>query len=98
MSHSVPLVTARSSKEIDEIAYRIVEVFQPEAVRMLTWFDVERYMEFELKKQTGVEPVYRVLGEGLEGFISIEKMLCVICDNAANHGGDDMKRRRLRAT
>ena len=50
MSHSVPLVTARSGKEIDEIAYRLVEAFQPEAVRMLTWFDVERYMEFELKK------------------------------------------------
>jgi hypothetical protein len=98
MSHSVPLVTARSGKEIDGIAYKLVEAFQPQAVRMLTWFDVERYMEFELKKRTGMEPVYRLLGGGLEGFISIEKMLCVICENAANHGGDDVKRRRLRAT
>jgi hypothetical protein len=98
MSDSVPLVTARSGKEIDEIAFKLVEAFQPEAVGMLTWFDVERYMEFELKKRTGVEPVYRLLGEGLEGFISIEKMLCVICEHAANHGGDDVTRRRLRAT
>lgn len=98
MSYSVPLVTARSGKEIDGIAYKLAEAFQPEAVRMLTWFDVERYMEFELKKRTGVEPVYRPLGGGLEGFISIEKMLCVICEHAANHGGDDVKRRRLRAT
>lgn len=98
MSYSVPLVTARSGKEIDEIAYKLVEAFQPEAVRMLTWFDVERFMELELKTQTGVEPVYWPLGEGLEGFISIEKMLCVICSNAARHGDVDMKRRRLRAT
>jgi len=98
MSYRVPLVKARSSKEIDEIAFGLVEAFQPEAATMLTWFDVERYMEFELKQKTGVEPVYRPLGGGLEGFISIEKMLCVICEHAANHGDDDVKRRRLRAT
>jgi hypothetical protein len=98
MAHSVPLVTARSGKEIDEIAFKIVEAFQPGAVRTLMTFDVERYMEFELKKQTGVEPVYRPLGGGLEGFISIEKMLCVICSKAADHGNDVIQRRRLRAT
>ncbi len=62
MSHSVPLVAARRGKEIDDIAFKLVEAFQPEAVRMLTKFEVEKFFEFELKKQTGVEPVYRPLG------------------------------------
>jgi len=98
MSHSVPLVAARRGKEIDDIAFKLVEAFQPDAVRMLTKFEVEKFFEFELKKQTGVEPVYRPLGEGLEGFLNIAAMECVIYSNLAEYGDDDVKRRRLRAT
>lgn len=98
MSHSVPLVVGRKGKEIDDIAFKLVEAFQPDAVRMLKKFEVEKFFEFELKKQTGVEPVYRSLGGGLEGFLNIAAMECVICSNLAEHGDYDMKRRRLRAT
>lgn len=98
MLHSVPLVMPRRGKEIDNIAFKLVEAFQPDAVKMLTKFDVEKFFEFELKKQTGVEPVYQPLGYGLEGLTNIETMKCIICANAANYGESDMKRRRLRAT
>lgn len=98
MSHSVPLVAGRKGMDIDDIAFKLVEAFQPDAVRMVTKFEVEKFFEFELKKQTGVEPVYQPLGYGLEGLINIEAMKCIICANAANYGESDMKRRRLRAT
>lgn len=98
MSHSVPLVAARRGKEIDAIAFKLVQAFQPDALQRVTSFDVEKFFEFELKKQTGVEPVYQPLGSGLEGLINIEAMECIICANAADYGGNDMKRRRLRAT
>lgn len=98
MSHSVPLVRARSIKEIEDIAYKLVEDFQPDAVKMISPFEVEKFFEFELKNQTGVEPVYRTLGEGLEGYTDSEKMECVICSTLADYGEDDVQRRRLRAT
>jgi hypothetical protein len=98
MSHSVPLVSARSGKEIDEIAFKLVEAFQPNATRMVTKFDVEKFFEFELKKQTGVEPVYRPLGAGLDGYTDSAKMVCIICADLAEYGEDEVKRRRLRAT
>lgn len=98
MSHRVPLVKARSSKEIDEIAFKIVQAFQPDAVRMVTKFDVERFFDCELERQTGVEPVYRQLGEGLEGYTDAAEMKCIICSDMAEYGEDEAKRRRLRAT
>lgn len=98
MSHSVPEVTARKGVEIDEIAFALVEAFQPNAVKMLTKFEVEQFFEFELKKQTGVKPMYRPLGEGLEGFLNVEAMECVICASAAEYGENGVKRRKFRAT
>src|SRR3954467_11077639 len=98
MSHSVTLVSARSGKEIDEIAFKIVAAFQPEAVRMVTKIDVERFFDCELESRTGIEPLYQPLGEGLDGYTDSAEMKCIICSDLADYGEDDVKRRRLRAT
>lgn len=99
MPHSVTLVRARSAKEIDEIAFRLVVAFQPDAVKTITTFDVERFFDCELESQTGMEPVYRPLGGGgVDGYTDSAEMKCVICSDLANYGKEDTQRRRLRAT
>jgi hypothetical protein len=98
MPHSVPLVKPRNAKEIDEFALGLVAAFQPGALRTVTKFDVERFFDCELEGQTGVEPVYQSLGEGLDGYTDSAEMKCVISSELANHGNDDVQRRRLRAT
>lgn len=98
MSHSVPLVAARKGREIDEIAFGIIAAFQPDAVKMVSKFDVELFFDCELEKQTGVKPDYLPLGKGLEGYTDSEKMECIICSELTEYSDDQMKRRRLRAT
>ena len=98
MTHSVSVVRPRTAKEIDELAFGLVASFQPEAVRLVTKFDVERFFDCELERLTGIEPDYLPLGEGLDGFTNSEDKRCVICADLADYGEDDVKRRRLRAT
>lgn len=98
MPHSVTLVKARSAKEIEEFALSLVTTFQPDALRMVTKFDVERFFDCELESQTGVEPVYRSLGAGLDGYTDSAELKCVICAELTDYGDNDVQRRRLRAT
>ena len=48
MPHRVTLVRSRSAKEIDGFAFQLAAAFQPDAVRMVTPFDVERFFDCEL--------------------------------------------------
>jgi hypothetical protein len=98
MSHSVTKVRARSAKEIDELAFSIIVSFQPDAAKMVTKFDVERFFDCELEYRTGIEPVYLPLGRGLDGYTDSAEMKCVVCSELAQYGSDDVQRRRLRAT
>jgi len=98
VNHSVPIAKARSGKEIDALALNLVKAFQPEVLRKVMAFDVERFFDCELKTQTGVEPVYRPLGERLLGYTSIIDMECVICSKLVDEAKDDVDRRVLRAT
>lgn len=98
MPHSVTLVRPRSGKEIEEFAVGLVAAFQPEALRTVTKFDVERFFDCELESQTGVEPTYHSLGEGLDGYTDSAELKCVICAELTNYGDNDAQRRRLRAT
>lgn len=98
MSHTVPTVRPRRASEIEKIAYNIVAAYQPDAVKMITKFDVEVFFDCELEKQTGVAAVYKSLGNGLDGYTDTEKMECVICEGLTEYGEDEVKRRRLRAT
>jgi Zn-dependent peptidase ImmA (M78 family) len=98
MSHSVPLVRPRSAKEIDDLAFDLIRAFQPDAIKMITKFDVERFFDCELEGQTGIEPVYESLGDKLDGYTDSAEMKCIICRELAEYGEDDVQRRRLRAT
>ena len=55
MSHSVTLVRPRSGKEIEAVAVSLIAAFQPDALKTVTKFDVERFFDCELELQTGVE-------------------------------------------
>jgi hypothetical protein len=98
MSHSVTLVRPRRADEIDELAFKLVADFQPDAVRMVTKFDVERFFDCELERQTGIIPDYLPLGKGVDGYTDSREMKCIICADLARYGEDDVQRRRLRAT
>lgn len=98
MPLSVPLATARRGKDIDALALDLIKAFQPDVLKMVMSFDVERFFECELKQRTGVEPDYQPLGGGLLGYTDIEEMKCVICSNMASDIKNDSNRRLLRAT
>jgi hypothetical protein len=98
MSHSVTLVSPRSAREIDDLALGLITSFQPIALKSVSKFDIERFFDCELESLTGVEPVYRSLGKGLDGYTDSEEMKCVICTELTDYGNSEMLRRRLRAT
>ena len=98
MPHRVTLVRSRSAKEIDGFAFQLAAAFQPDAVRMVTPFDVERFFDCELESRTGIEPVYLSLGDGLEAYTDSAELKCIVCSDLANYGNNDTGRRRLRAT
>jgi hypothetical protein len=98
MSHSVTLVRPRSAREIDDLALGLITTFQPTALKSVSRFDMERFFDCELESLTGVEPVYRPLGKGLDGYTDSEEMKCVICTELMDDSSSDMARRRLRAT
>jgi hypothetical protein len=98
MPHRVTLVRSRSAREIDDFAFELAAAFHPEAVRMVTPFDVERYFDCELECRTGIEPVYLSLGEELEAYTDSAELKCIVSSELANYGQDVMQKRRLRAT
>lgn len=97
VNHRVPLATARSGQEIDAVALHIVTAYQPEVLKTPMPFNVERFFDCELKDQTGVEPDYQPLGDGLLGYTNIEDMKCIICSRLADET-DVVTKRILRAT
>lgn len=88
----------RSGREIEEIAYNLIKNFQPEAVRFVLSFDVEGFFDLELEDQTGIEPVYKNLPDGLDGFTDSENMKCYISSKLADFGECQVTKRRLRST
>ena len=99
MSHTVPKVQARRAAEIENLAFKIIEAFQPDAVKTIAKFDVEGYFEFELESQTGVAATNLELENGLDGYTDCAEMKCVISRKLMEYDAfDDVTRRRLRAT
>lgn len=95
---SVLKVRSRSAQEIENIACEVIKSSQPDALRMLTSFDVEGFFEFELKEKTDVEPDTKDYPIGIDGCTNFEKMKCYISRRLMNYGECDVTRRRLRAT
>lgn len=88
----------RSGEEIEKIACSVIESFQPNALVMLTSFDVEDFFEFELKNRTGVEPDTWDFPEGIDGWTNSEDMTCFISLKLMEYGECNATRRKLRAT
>lgn len=95
---SVLKVRPRSAQEIENIACKVIKSFQPDTLRMLTSFDVEGFFEFELKKQTDVEPDTKDFPDGIDGYTNIEEMKCYISLKLMEYGESEVIRRKLRAT
>jgi hypothetical protein len=95
---SVSKARPRSGKEIEDIAYKVIESFQADALQMITSFDVEGFFEFELKSQTGIEPIHQWLPDGLDGYTNSETKECFISLKLMEYGECEITRRRLRAT
>ena len=95
---SVPKARPRSAQEIENIACDVIESYQPNALKMLTSFDVEGIFEFELKNKTGIEPDTWDFPDGIEGCTDCEEMKCYISLKLMSYGDCDVTRRRLRAT
>jgi hypothetical protein len=95
---SVLKARPRSAEEIEKIACEVIKSFQPNALNMLTSFDVEGFFEFELIKQTGVEPDTWDFPDGVEGCTNFAEMKCFISLKLMNYGECTVTRRRLRAT
>lgn len=91
-------VRPRSSQEIETIAHKIIKNFQPDALKLVTSFDVESYFELGLEKDTGFEPVYDYLPKGIDGYTDCENMKCVISLDLMEYGDSQVTKRRLRAT
>jgi hypothetical protein len=95
---SVSKVRPRSSQEIENIACEVIKNFQPNALKMLTSFDVESFFEFELKKRTDIEPDTKDYPDGIDGCTNFEEMKCYISLSLMEYGECSVTRRRLRAT
>lgn len=88
----------RSVKEIETIAYKIVERFQNDAVKFTKSFDVEYFFDNELETETGIEAIYNLLPEGLDGYTDSANMKCYVCSSLADYNDCQMTKRRFRAT
>lgn len=91
-------VRPRSCQEIESIAQKIIENFQAEVLRFTISFDVEDFFDNELETETGVEAIYKLLPDGLDGYTDSENMCCYICSSLADYNDCQITKRRLRAT
>ena len=95
MGRSVPVAQPRSKNEIEEIARKIIQHYQPEVLHKPAVFDIERFFDCDLEPLTGVKPDYRELPAGIHGYTDFEAMESVISKTLAD---DDSARRFCRST
>jgi hypothetical protein len=78
MPRSVPVAQPRSKKDIELIAIRIINKYQPDVMNSPKSFDVVRYFECDLESATRVRADYRALPPGIHGYTDIGAMESVI--------------------
>jgi hypothetical protein len=88
----------RSGQEIEKIAHKVIESFQPDAVKFTISFDVEGFFEFELEDQTGIEAIYKWLPQGIDGYTDSQNKQCYVATQLYEYGECQVTKRRLRAT
>jgi Zn-dependent peptidase ImmA (M78 family) len=96
---SVVKVRKRSGNEIEALSKKIIETYQPDALKEIKCFDVEAFFDCELENVTGIEAVRRTLPDGLDGYTDFEKMKCFISMELVEYDNfDNVTKRRLRST
>lgn len=78
MSRKLFKAKPRSGADIEKAAQKIVNFFQPKALKEPTAFDIERFFDCELETLTGVKIDYRSLPSGIHGYTDSECMESVI--------------------
>jgi hypothetical protein len=94
----VSRVRPRSIKEIDKIAYQVLEEAQPDALKFTISFDIENFFEFDLEDKTGIEAIYKWFPEGLDGYTDSVNMRCYASTRLYEYGECQVTKRRLRST
>jgi hypothetical protein len=78
MKSPVPIAAPMSGAEIEALAQKIINRYQPEIVGRIKTFDIERFFELDLEPLTGVRTDYRELPYGIHGFTDIDAREVVI--------------------
>lgn len=74
MGGAIVPASARSGRDIDRIAMKIIQDFQPEMLSIAGQFDIEQFFEFDLKDLTGIATHYERLPPGIHGVTDSERM------------------------
>lgn len=78
MTRRVLAAAPRKGADIDLLALKLVQHYQPEVLVGETAFDVEKFFEFDLEDLCGVKADYRELPPGIYGVTDSERKECII--------------------
>ena len=95
MPRKVVKAEPRSGADIDRIALRIIQTYQPKALEQPQEFDIERFYENALEALTSVRGDYQDLGLPVHGYTDSDQQISVVDTALAENRS---KRNRFRAT
>lgn len=95
MARKVVKAAARSGADIDQIARRLIQRYQPDALLEPQEFDIERFYENVLESITGVRADYQNLGLPVHGYTDSDQLISVVDTALAENPS---QRNRFRAT
>jgi hypothetical protein len=74
MGGGIVPAAARSGRDIDLIATKVIRRFQPELLKKHGRFDIEQFFELDLNDYTGIDTRYERLPPGIHGVTDSERM------------------------
>ena len=95
MARKVVKAAPKSGADIDLIALRLIQRYQPEALQQPQEFDIERFYENALETIAGVRPDYQDLGLPVHGYTDSDQQISVVDISLAENPS---QRNRFRAT
>lgn len=88
MSRRFVPANPRSINDIETLALRIIQKYQPEVLSNGMPFDIERFFDCDLEDFCDVKSDYRELQYGIYGFTDTDQMECVISLDLAQDPGN----------
>jgi hypothetical protein len=73
MAKSIPVVAPISRAELEDRASKILGALQPRGVLVPQPIEIERYYEFGLPQECGIETTHERLGSGIEGYTEVRE-------------------------